>query len=271
MENSTLLALQRLIEIVAQLRSPEGGCPWDLAQTPQSLIPYIIEEAYETVAAIQSENTPDIAEELGDLLLQVVLQSQIAQEYGQFDLATVANGISDKLVRRHPHVFGDQKTNDIEQVRANWETIKAQEKGVNPEVAQRLSQKLARYARTLPPIAACAKISKKSAANGLEWDNVEDVWAKFEEELGEFKDALQGNDPEHQAAELGDLLFTVINLARWYNLDPAQALQGTNHRFIARLGKIEAMGDRPLSDYNPEELDQLWQQAKQQLTVDDQS
>ncbi|MEM8638279.1 MAG: nucleoside triphosphate pyrophosphohydrolase [Cyanobacteria bacterium P01_G01_bin.54] len=265
MENLTLLALQRLIEIVSQLRSPQGGCPWDLAQTPQSLIPYIIEEAYETVAAIQSENTTDIAEELGDLLLQVVLQSQIAQEYGQFDLATVANGISDKLVRRHPHVFGNLETDDIQQVRANWETIKTQEKGLTPETTQRLSQKLARYACTLPPIAACEKISRKSAAAGFEWEQVEDVWAKFEEELDEFKAAIQRSNKAHQTAELGDLLFTVINLARWYNLDPAQAIQGTNQRFIARLSKIEDLSDRPLSDYSLEELDTLWQQAKREL------
>ncbi|NEO83676.1 MAG: nucleoside triphosphate pyrophosphohydrolase [Spirulina sp. SIO3F2] len=265
MDNPTLTALQRLIEIVAQLRSPEGGCPWDLAQTPQTLIPYIIEEAYEAVAALQSENTDDIAEELGDLLLQVVLQSQIAQEYGQFDLATVANGISDKLIRRHPHVFGDLKTNDVEQVRANWDAIKAQEKGLSPEVANRLSYKLARYARTLPPIAACAKISHKSASAGFEWECIEDVWAKFEEELAEFKEAVQSEDKAHQAAELGDLLFTVINLARWYKIDPAQALQGTNQRFINRLTKIEDVADRPLTDYSLEELEALWQQAKQQL------
>lgn len=265
MENPTLAALQRLIEIVAQLRSPEGGCPWDLAQTPQTLIPYIIEEAYETVAAIQSENTTDITEELGDLLLQVVLQAQIAQEHDQFDLAAIANGISDKLIRRHPHVFGEGEAQSVEQVRTTWEAIKAQEKGLSPEESDRLTQKLARYARTLPPIAAAAKISRKSAAAGFEWDTVDGVWDKFHEELGEFQAALQTEDKAHQASELGDLLFTVINLARWYDLDPAQALQGTNHRFIARLTKIEEVADRPLADYSLEELDVLWQRAKKKL------
>ena len=262
---SILIALQRLIEVVAQLRSPEGGCPWDLAQTPQSLIPYVIEEAYEVVDAITSGEQQAIAEELGDLLLQVVLQTQIASEQGNFTLQEVAAGITEKLIRRHPHVFGNVEVNSAAQVNQNWEQIKAAEKGITPEQAQLLSRKLNRYARSLPPLMAGMKISKKAAAAGFEWEDAEGIWQKFEEELGEFKEALTTEDPEHQQAELGDLLFTIINIARWYGLDPFEALQGTNRRFISRLSLMEKFASRPLTDYNLEELESLWQQAKAKL------
>jgi XTP/dITP diphosphohydrolase len=260
-----LKALQNLIEIVAKLRLPDGGCPWDLAQTPQTLIPYVIEEAYEVVDAIALENPHAIVEELGDLLLQVVLQAQIASEYGQFTLQEVAQGIAQKLVRRHPHVFGDVTVENIEEVSDNWEKIKAAEKGESPEQSQLLSRQLSRYARTLPPLMAGMKISRKAAAAGFEWDNVEGVWGKFEEELAELKEALQTEDRSHQEAELGDVLFTLINIARWYGLDPSEALRGTNRRFIQRLTKMETFAERPLSDYTLDELESLWQKAKMQL------
>lgn len=263
--SSALEALNQLIEVVAQLRSPNGGCPWDLAQTPQTLTPYVIEEAYEVVDAIRSGEQQAIAEELGDLLLQVVLQAQIASESGQFSLTEVAQSITQKLIRRHPHVFGDVEVRDAEEVHQNWEQIKSAEKGETPQEAQQLSRKLSRYARTLPPLMAGMKISQKAASAGFEWDNVEGVWEKFHEELAEFQQALQQEDKAHQQAELGDLLFTVINLARWYDLDPSEALQGTNQRFIERLKKMEAVADRPLSDYSLDELEKLWQQAKAQL------
>ena len=262
---SILDALQRLIEVVAQLRSPEGGCPWDLAQTPQTLIPYVIEEAYEVVDAIQSGDQDAIAEELGDLLLQVVLQTQIASEYQDFTLEEVAVSITDKLIRRHPHVFGDVEVNSAAEVNQNWEQIKAVEKGETPEQAQLLSRKLKRYARSLPPLMAGMKISKKAAAAGFEWENAAGVWEKFEEELGEFKAALEQGDKAHQQAELGDLLFTIINIARWYDLNPFDGLQGTNQRFIQRLSMMEKFAPRPLTDYDINELESLWQQAKAQL------
>ncbi len=262
---SALEALQQLIDVVAQLRSPEGGCPWDLAQTPQSLTPYVIEEAYEVVDAIRSGDKNAIAEELGDLLLQVVLQAQIASEQGQFTLTEVAQGITQKLIRRHPHVFGDVEVQGVEEVHQNWEQIKAAEKGETTAETQLLSRKLSRYAGTLPPLMAGMKISQKAAAAGFEWDDVDGVWAKFQEELGEFQEALEQEDKAQQQAELGDLLFTLINIARWYDLDPTDALQGTNQRFIQRLAKMEAIADRPLSDYTLDELEHFWQQAKAQL------
>ncbi len=260
-----LEALQHLIKVVAKLRSPDGGCPWDLAQTPQTLIPYVIEEAYEVVHAIESEDQDAIAEELGDLLLQVVLQAQIASDFGHFSLKEVACGITQKLIRRHPHVFGDLEVDGVDEVRHNWEQIKAAEKGETPEDSQLLSSQLSRYARTLPPLMAGMKISKKAAAAGFEWDNAQGVWAKFYEELAEFKQALQTEDKAHQLSELGDLLFTLINIARWYDLNPWEALQGTNQRFIQRLSKMEAFAEHPLTDYTLDELEKLWQQAKAQL------
>jgi len=263
----TLAALQELIDVVAQLRNPNGGCPWDLAQTPQTLTPYVIEEAYEVVDAIKHGDKQAIAEELGDLLLQVVLQAQIASESGQFSLKEVAQKITQKMIRRHPHVFGDVTANSVEEVRQNWEQIKAAEKGETAPENQNLSDKLSRYARTLPPLMAAMKISQKSAEFGFEWENIAGVWEKFEEELAEFKQALAQETPEEQQAELGDLLFSLLQIARWYNLDPAAGLQGTNQRFINRLQKMEIFADRPLSDYTIEELEALWQQAKKEIAA----
>ncbi|MFB2880488.1 nucleoside triphosphate pyrophosphohydrolase [Floridanema aerugineum] len=267
MTQDSVVAWQKLIEVVAQLRSPYGGCPWDLAQTPQSLIPYVIEEAYEVVDAIRCGEQSAIAEELGDLLLQVVLQSQIASESEQFTIKEVVEGITEKLIRRHPHVFGDVAVESVEEVRQNWSQIKAAEKGETLKQQELLSAKISRYARTLPPLTAGMKISQKAAAVGFEWDKIEDVWEKFNEELAEFRYSIQHESKERQQEELGDLLFVIINLARWYELDPAAALQGTNQRFIQRIVKMEAATDRPLSDYSLEELEQLWQQAKAKLAA----
>ena len=265
LESSILEALQQLIDVVAQLRSPNGGCPWDLAQTPQTLIPYVIEEAYEVVDAIRCGDKDAIKEELGDLLLQVVLQAQIATESDEFTLKEVAQGITQKLIRRHPHVFGDVEVQGVEDVRQNWEQIKAAEKGETATQTKLLSRKLDRYARTLPPLTAGMKISQKAAEAGFEWEDIEGVWAKFHEELAEFQASLEEEDKAHQQAELGDILFTLINLARWYELDPTDALQGTNRRFVQRLAKMETICDRPLGECSVEELDQFWQQAKAQL------
>ncbi len=263
--SDTLAAIQELIEVVAKLRSPDGGCPWDLAQTPESLTPYVIEEAYEVVDAIKNGDKEAIAEELGDLLLQVVLQAQIASESGQFSLKEISQGISQKLIRRHPHVFGDVSVQSVDEVRQNWEQIKAAEKGESSPETQKLSTKLSRYGRTLPPLTAAMKISQKAAAVGFEWENIDGVWDKFHEELAEFQQAVAQETPARQQAELGDILFALIQLARWHHLDPSAALQGTNQRFVQRLEKMEAVVDRPLSDYSLDELEKLWQQAKIKL------
>ena len=264
-QTAILAALQHLVEVVAKLRSPDGGCPWDLAQTRETLIPYVIEEAYEVVDAIHSGDSDAIAEELGDLLLQVVLQAQVASDQGQFDLSRVAEKITEKLIRRHPHVFADVAVENIDQVHRNWEQIKAAEKGQDFSETQRLTYQLKRTARSLPPLMAAMKISQKAAIAGFEWATIADVWAKFQEELAEFQQALAHENKAAQQAELGDLFFTLINLARWHDLDPSAAVQGTNQRFIQRLAQIEAVVDRPLSDYSLEELEAFWQQAKAKL------
>ncbi len=282
--DSTLGALQELIATVAQLRSPDGGCPWDMAQTPESLIPYVIEEAYEVADAIRGGDPEAIAEELGDLLLQVILQAQIASEKmgtersrsGGFDLQLVAEKINQKLIRRHPHVFGDVQVADAAEVKQNWDQIKQEEKAALGEATHTLSSKLDRYSRTLPPLTAAMKISEKAAAVGFEWEDIEGVWAKFHEELGEFEEALQIGDHTHQESELGDLLFSITQLARWYKLSPTEGLQGTNQRFVQRFSKIEEMIDRAnvgsqyrsIADYPPEELEKLWQQAKKIIARD---
>ncbi|WP_414621157.1 nucleoside triphosphate pyrophosphohydrolase [Calothrix sp. CCY 0018] len=261
----TLTALQELIDVVAKLRSPDGGCPWDLEQTPETLTPYVIEEAYEVVDAIKSGDKNHVAEELGDLLLQVVLQAQIFGESGDFTLKEVAEGITQKLIRRHPHVFGDLSVQNVDEVKQNWQDIKAAEKSETVAVSQKFSNKLSGYTRKLPPLIATMKLSKKAADVGFEWDDIDGVWEKYEEELGEFKQALAKESPERQQEELGDLLFSVLQLARWNNLDPSEALQGTNKRFIQRFQKMETFAERPLSEYSLLELEALWQQAKKEL------
>lgn len=263
-DNAHLVALQELIDVVAKLRSPEGGCPWDLAQTQTSLTPYIIEETYEVVDAISTGEQSAICEELGDLLLQVILQAQIASEKGDFSIKEVAEGIAQKLIRRHPHVFGDVKVENVEQVRQNWDEIKAAEKG-QTMATEKLSDKLNRYRRSLPPLNAAMKISQKAAEVGFEWSDIKEVWGKFHEELAEFDQALAEETPERQESELGDLLFAIIQLARWYNLDPARGLEGTSLRFVQRLRTMEQVMDRPISDYKLAELEALWQQAKAKL------
>ena len=264
--SKTLEALQHLIDVVAQLRNPDGGCPWDLAQTPESLTPYVLEEAYEVVDAIQQGDRGHIAEELGDLLLQVVLQSQIFSETDGFDLGDVAQGIADKLIRRHPHVFGDDPAATPEEVSVSWDAIKALEKGDQGEAT--LTSKLARYGRTLPPMVATMKISKKAARAGFEWKTLDGVWEKVDEELGEFRHALAHESAENQAAEFGDVLFSLMQVARWCDIDPVAALQGTNRRFVQRFGLLEQAADKPIDDHSIEELEALWQRAKQIIAGD---
>lgn len=261
-QQAILNALKELIDVVAKLRSPQEGCPWDLAQTQQTLIPYIVEEAYEVTAAIRSNHQEEIVEELGDLLLQVVLQSQIASESANFTLEDVAQSITNKLIRRHPHVFGELQVQDAAEVRQNWEQIKAQEKGYDSQQVQKLSDKLNQYAETFPALLASHKISDKAANLGFEWRQAQGVWDKFEEELGEFKQALMTSDVNHQQSELGDLLFTLVNIARWYGLDCSEALHETNQRFVQRLSIMEDLADNSLENYSLEELEHLWQNAK---------
>lgn len=270
----SLDALAALIDVVASLRDPETGCPWDLEQTHASLVPYVLEEAHEVADAIRHGDDAHLAEELGDLLLQVVLHAQIAAEQGRFDLAAIANGINDKLIRRHPHVFGDDAAvlanqgsgGDPDAVKRSWEAIKASEQGTaDVPSSSPLSDRLASKVRGQPALAGAMTISKKAAAAGFEWEDMAGVWAKVHEELDELKDAVAKGDTAHAQAELGDVLFTLVNVARWCGLDPEAGLAGTNRRFLARFSRVEAALGGELAGKGIAELEAHWRTAKAEI------
>lgn len=250
-------ALAELIAVVDRLRDPDGGCPWDLEQTHTSLIPYVLEEAHEVADAIRHGDDHHLREELGDLLLQVLLHARIAAEAGRFDLEAVARGIRDKLVRRHPHVFAGAEAADSAAVRGHWEAIKEQERPASP-----LSDRLAGKVRGQPSLAGAMAISRKAAAAGFEWDDLAGVWGKVHEELDELKEAVASGDRAHAQEELGDVLFTLVNVARWCGLDPEEGLAGTNRRFLERFGRVEAALGGDLTGRSLAELEALWRQAK---------
>ena len=249
--------------MVARLRNPEGGCPWDLAQTHTSLIPHVLEEAHEVADAIRQGDDRDLCDELGDLLLQVVLHAQLASERGAFDLAAVAAAITAKLVRRHPHVF----TPDAPA--RSWEDIKAEERAARRETATAstspLSDRLAAEVRGQPALAGAMAISRRAAAAGFEWNDLDGVWAKVEEELDELRQALAAGDRAHAETELGDVLFTLVNVARWCDLSPEEGLAGTNRRFLQRVARVEAALAGDLAGRSLAELDGHWQAAKAAL------
>jgi XTP/dITP diphosphohydrolase len=252
-----LAALAELIAVVDRLRDPDGGCPWDLEQTHASLIPYVLEEAHEVADAIRHGDDRHLREELGDLLLQVLLHARIAAEAGRFDLEAVARGLGAKLVRRHPHVFSDAEAADSAAVRGHWEAIKEQERPASP-----LSDRLAGKVRGQPSLAGAMTISRKAAAAGFEWDDLAGVWGKVHEELDELKEAVASGDRAHAQEELGDVLFTLVNVARWCDLDPEEGLAGTNRRFLERFGRVEAALGGDLTGRSLAELEALWRQAK---------
>jgi XTP/dITP diphosphohydrolase len=272
--NGAAAALAELVAVVDRLRDPIGGCPWDLEQTHRSLIPYVLEEAHEVADAIRQGNDDHLVEELGDLLLQVVLHARIANESGRFDFAAVARGISAKLVRRHPHVFGTTEARDSDAVRRSWEAIKAEERGSEPpnpsaQPSSPLSDRLAAKTRGLSALAGAMAISRQAAAAGFEWHDLDGVWAKVHEELEELKEAValvwsEGGIAAraHAETELGDVLFTLVNVGRWCRLDPEEALAGTNRRFLDRFSRLEAALGGDLGGRSIEELETLWQQAK---------
>ena len=252
----------RLTQIMAQLRAPDGGCPWDLKQTHETLRPYLIEESAEVLDAIESGDRAHLCEELGDLLLQVVFHAQLAQENGDFNIEDVTRGINEKLVRRHPHIFGDVQADDAETVKANWDAIKAQEK---TETGQTETSILANLPTELPALAAALQISKRAAKVGFEWPDEAGVVDKLREEVAEVEDALRSETPERVAEELGDLMFTVVNIARWRGINPELALRDNNRKFRGRFEKMEAQARRrgwDLESLNEAQWDELWNAAK---------
>ena len=255
MASSCSDALQKLIDVVAELRDPDHGCPWDQVQTHSSLIPYVLEEAHEVADAIRHGDDAHLKEELGDLLLQVVLHAQIAEEEKRFNLEAIADAISAKLIRRHPHVFGGE-------VRS-WEAIKNEEQAAKRTASSSpLSDQLTDKVRGMSALAGAMTISRKAAKAGFEWDDIDGVWGKVREELDELREAVSSGDMAHAQEELGDVLFTLVNVARWCGIDPEEGLAGTNHRFLNRFSRVEsALGGR-IQGQSIEQLETLWQEAK---------
>lgn len=258
-------AFDRLVQIMDRLRDP-GGCPWDREQTLESLSGYLIEEAYEVVDAVRSGDGQALCEELGDLLLQIVFMAKIGAENGWFDVDAVAAGISDKMVRRHPHVFGDRSVDGADEVVRNWEEIKREEK--NGGATERRSV-LDGVPHALPALLKAYRMTQKAAAVGFDWQRPADVIEKLHEEVHELEHEIAGDgrEPSLEARkEMGDVLFVLANLARHLGVEPETALQLSNEKFQRRFGHIEAAADaggRPLSDLTLEEMDALWQEAKE--------
>jgi tetrapyrrole methylase family protein / MazG family protein len=253
-------AFAKLVEIMARLRAP-GGCPWDREQNFDTIKPYLLEETYEVMDAIDARDFAGLAEELGDLLLQPVFFAQMAAEEGRFDIADSLTAINEKLIRRHPHVFaaGDAKTAD--DVKRRWDEIKAEEKPERPKGL------LANVPRSLPALVEASQISSRAAGAGFDWPDIDQVFDKLREELAELDSARAAASPKEIEGEIGDILFVVVNLARFLKVDPEQALRATNTKFRTRFAHVEqglAGAGKMLKDATLEEMEQLWQQAKQE-------
>ncbi len=252
-----LEATARLLEVMDTLREK---CPWDREQTFHSLRNNTIEETFELADAITDENMEGIREELGDLLLHVVFYSKLGDESGAFDYADVANGVCDKLIYRHPHVYGDVLADSPEEVKQNWEALKLRKKA-------RKSGILGGVPRSLPSMVKAYRISEKAAAAGFDWQKKEDVWDKVKEEIAEVETEMASGDKERLEGEIGDLLFALVNASRLYGIDPENALERTNKKFIRRFNHIEkrvAEKDRMMSEIPLEELEEYWQEAKKE-------
>jgi ATP diphosphatase len=259
--------ITRLIEIMAALRTPGSGCPWDLAQNFATIAPYTVEEAYEVADAIARGDLTDLREELGDLLLQVVYHACMAQEQGAFDFGDVVQTITEKMLRRHPHVFGDARGLTPNAVAELWDRIKAQEKAGKPPSPDRegRAEALAGVPVGLPALARALKLQQKASKVGFDWNDPMAVLAKIREEADEIETALRAGEREHAVSEVGDLLFAVVNLARHLDADPETTLRGTNQKFERRFASIEralaARGKTP-EQSTLAEMDALWNAAK---------
>lgn len=244
-----------LARIMAVLRDPDGGCPWDVEQTFATIAPYTIEEAYEVADAIARNDLPGLKDELGDLLLQVVFHARMAEEAGHFTLQSVVDGICAKMIRRHPHVFADHDAQDGTAIKSNWETIKAAERAEKEEDRSAL----AGVALALPALLRAEKLQKRAARTGVDWPDTEGAVAKIYEEIEEVKAATS---QEHKQEEIGDLLFSVVNFARHLNIDPEAALRSANAKFDHRFRAMEGMAGDAFSALSLTEKEELWQTAK---------
>ncbi|WP_445500794.1 nucleoside triphosphate pyrophosphohydrolase [Microvirga sp. G4-2] len=265
--------IARLLEIMAALRTPETGCPWDLEQDFSSIAPYTLEEAYEVVDAIERGDLANLKDELGDLLLQVVFHARMAEEKGVFAFPDVVEAITRKLIRRHPHVFGETKDLAPKQVKALWDEIKRAEKAERRQVREKMGLSpeaheagfLGGVPTALPALTRAQKLTTKAAKVGFDWPDPEQVIGKIHEELEEVKDAYSTGKRERIEDEIGDLLFSVANLARHFEIDPEAALRRTNAKFERRFGAVEEglqNQGRSLHDASLEEMEELWVRAK---------
>ena len=248
-----------LVWVVDRLLGP-GGCPWDQEQTHHSLKRHLIEEAYELIEAIDLNDDRKLQEELGDVLLQPVMHAQMERKLDSWDIDAVSDGITEKLVRRHPHVFGGKTVRDSDEVLQNWDAIKAQEGESRP------TSVLAGVPRSLPALLRAHEVSKRAARQGFEWPDLDGVWDKLDEEGRELREAIQTGVGIEE--EIGDLLFTVVNLSRWLKIEPEEALRGMVDRFTRRFVAMESMADRPLAELSPELWEEIWKRAKAETTSD---
>lgn len=246
--------LKNLIETIRILRSPEG-CEWDRAQTHKTLRPNMLEEAYEAVDAIDSNDLYNLKEELGDVLLQVLLHAQIADDNGEFNIEDVAKGLNDKLIHRHPHVFGNVKVENTQDIIDNWDKLKKEEKKDRKSAMDGIS-------KAQSALMSAQKISKRAVKTGFEWPDEKSLYECIFSEFDEFKEAVEENDKEHMEEEFGDILFAVVNLARWHKIDAEQALLKSNKKFMKRFRKMEELAEKPLEQYSFEEFDNLWKTSK---------
>ena len=252
--------LRRLLDIMAALRAPVGGCPWDVQQTFETIAPYTIEEAYEVADAIARTDIAALPDELGDLLFQVVYHARMAEEAGHFAFADVARAITDKMIRRHPHVFGDAAARDAAEQSAAWEAQKTVERTARAEVGT-----LAGVPEALPALTRAAKLTSRAARVGFDWPDAEAVLAKLDEEVAELRAELPAADPERLADEVGDLLFVLANLARKLGLEPEQCLRRANAKFVKRFNRMEASAAGrgfALSEMSLDAMEATWQQIK---------
>lgn len=255
-------AVLSLVNIMRQLRDPQDGCPWDLKQTHASISPYTIEEAYEVAEAIKNNDDAALCDELGDLLLQIVFQAQIASEAKTFGLADIANAINRKMIHRHPHIFDKENLKDADGVRTQWEDIKEREREAKGE-----TRLLDGIATTLPAILRALKLQNRAARVGFDWPSLNLVIDKIREETAELEEEVNKANPDRKAIsdELGDMFFVLVNLARKLDIDPEEALAGTNRKFIQRFEHIENMAkaqNQSLKDIALEQMEEWWQDAK---------
>lgn len=246
-----------LIDIVRRLRAPDG-CPWDREQTRESLTPYFLEEVHEAIETIERKEIDKLKYELGDVMLHIVFQTVIAEENKEFSFEDVLNGIKDKMITRHPHVFDPESGYTAEEANATWEIMKSKKKE---------GRLLDGIPKSLPELHRAFRMQQKVAAVGFDWDEVGEVWKKLDEEIGEFKDALASGNKEHAEEEYGDILFALVNLSRFYDIHPGMALAKSNDKFYDRFAKVEEHFKRTgedMKDKTLEELDKVWEDVKRQ-------